>query len=147
MLIVNADESLVRQFLSGAGGSLKTFRYFNTRDVSIIRNHLCTIVGTSTGIPIAYGHLDPEGDDTWLGICIAEKYTGSGLGKVIMSALIYNAACLRLKSIRLSVDEDNVAAIELYKQFGFVFDGRHHDGVSLYRLELTDVRHSWKSNR
>jgi len=109
----------ISQFISNAGASLKTFRYFKTRPVNIIEKHLITLVGVKSGKIIAYGHLDQENGNIWLGICVAESYSGLGFGSQIMQELLKIAYNLSIKTIKLSVDSDNKAAIKFYKKFGF----------------------------
>ncbi len=59
-----------------------------------------------------------------LGICIAPKWQGKGLGKVLMATMLNWADnwgnVLRLE---LEVFEDNAHAIALYTQYGFVKEG------------------------
>lgn len=136
MRIIPASDQLVEELLRVAGNSLRTFRYFNTRGISTIHKHLYTIIGILLGKPIAYGHLDSDGDKVWLGICVIEPHKGNGFGKIIMADLISFARLLKIEFIHLSVDDDNVQAIELYKQFGFVRVGPHHKEVSIYKLEV-----------
>ena len=60
--IKEATVADVEEFLKIAGDSLLTFRYFNKRDISIIENHLVTVVLVEGTKNIGYGHLDPEGN-------------------------------------------------------------------------------------
>ena len=95
-----------------------TFRYFNTRDISCVQNHLVTIVGIVDNKEVAYGHLDYE-DNIWLGICILSEYQGKGYGKQIMNYLLEYSRKNHINEIILSVDKDNVKAISLYKKYDF----------------------------
>jgi GNAT superfamily N-acetyltransferase len=38
-------------------------------------------------MPIAWGHLDPEGNRTWLGVAVAHGYTRQGYGSTIVKLL------------------------------------------------------------
>ena len=38
-------------------------------------------------MPIAWGHLDPEGGRTWLGVAVAHGYTKKGYGTIIVKTL------------------------------------------------------------
>lgn len=71
------------------------------------------------GQPVAYGHLDREGEVVWLGTAVIEEERGKGAGKQMMEALMAAAREKKLSSVRLSVDNDNQAAISLYRRFGF----------------------------
>jgi len=97
------------------------FRYFQKRDITCINNHLITLIGLINDKPIAYGHIDYSKDENknWLGICILDKYQGKGYGKAIMTELINLSNIVNVNELYLSVDKDNIKAIELYKKFGF----------------------------
>ena len=112
---------LLKHFLATIGDSAKSFRYFTNRPLTIIDNHLLTLLAfSSEGVPVGYGHLDPEDDKIWLGICVAEKQQGKGVGKKILSRLLLEASNLGINTVTLSVDEENRTAIALYKKYGFV---------------------------
>jgi ribosomal protein S18 acetylase RimI-like enzyme len=112
---------LLESFLNLAGKSLLSFRYYNSRPISIIRNHHCTFLFiNSNNNPVAYGHLDNDNGITWLGIAVAENHIGLGYGKKMMNALIDEAKKNRVKEIYLTVDKDNIIAIELYEKCNFI---------------------------
>ena len=114
-----SDADYITQFLMRVGDSARTFRYFATRPLSALQNHLCTWVIEQRGEVEAYGHLDQEGDTVWLGIAVTESARGTGLGTKMMERLIRSADELGLISVRLSVDNSNTVAIRLYERFGF----------------------------
>ncbi|RZT16468.1 GNAT family N-acetyltransferase [Fictibacillus sp. BK138] len=59
-----------------------------------------------------------------LGIVVSKKYTGLGLGKVLMNDLIEWAKQNGVtKKISLVTNENNTVAIELYKKLGFEMEG------------------------
>ena len=110
--------------------SLKSFRYFNKRKPEdAIKSHIATYITYKDGEAAAYGHLDREVDTVWLGICVADSFIGQGLGKEMMSLLVNSYA----GRIKLSVDPDNLAAISLYKKFGFEESNRKEDIVFMAR--------------
>lgn len=94
------------------------FRYFDTRPVSVCENHILTLVAMLDDEIIGYGHLDPEYEKVWLGICISDMHVGKGLGKRIMKKLI-DYADINLMKLHLTVDKDNLTAIYLYRIYGF----------------------------
>ncbi len=113
-------EELVKNFISSAGDSLISFRYFEKRDVSIIQEHHHTVLLYQDEEIIGYGHLDPcDLGNVWLGICLKSGHTGKGLGKIIMKNLTEYADSKGMKQINLSVDISNVGGKKLYEQFGF----------------------------
>ncbi|GEA07076.1 hypothetical protein KUL42_18370 [Alteromonas sp. KUL42] len=116
------DQRLLQQFLTNAHSSLSAFRYFSTREYSVLQNHLSTLLLLIDGKPVVYGHLDQDKDTVWLGIAAIESHKGLGLGKIMMRELINHAYQHGLSSIVLRVDKDNVAAFNLYRSYGFVVD-------------------------
>lgn len=65
-----------------------TFRYFNSRPFEIIKNHLVTYLATENGKKVAYGHLDNEGGNIWLGVMVDGKSRGKGYGKLMTKKLM-----------------------------------------------------------
>ena len=98
-----------------------SFRYFNSRSVDVIKNHIITIIGIIDDTPVAYGHLD---NDTfvWLGVCVLDGYQGRKLGTQIVDYLISHARTSKLNVIKLSVDIDNHIAIKLYNRSNFIHE-------------------------
>jgi len=118
--ITTENRSLVSTFLESAGAdTLEKFRYFNTRPLEILDNHVTTFIIHHELAPIAYGHLDKEDDIIWLGIAISSPFQGKGLGALMMNHLLTYARLQKIPTIKLAVDSDNQAAIPLYKKFGF----------------------------
>ncbi|MFF3099603.1 GNAT family N-acetyltransferase [Viridibacillus arvi] len=73
-----------------------------------------------------YGYFPNEdGDQVWLDrFLIDAKFQGQGLGKIMLQALIEKLTNeFNCQKIYLSVYEDNPGAIQLYKKFGFEFNG------------------------
>jgi len=124
----------VVEFLSKAGSSLRTFRYFDKRPPECISGHLVTLIGYEEGDPIVYGHLDPEDGKIWLGICVRKSSCGKGLGVLMMDALIKEAKTRGITRIDLSVDADNTGARKLYERYGFVFE-KQKENVTFYGRE------------
>lgn len=58
-----------------------------------------------------------------LGMGIIEGYRGQGIGSKLIEAVIAHAKNTGLEKIELSVYSENIAAIALYKKFGFVEHG------------------------
>lgn len=134
--LVDADEALLKQFLSQLTLGVKSFRYFQTRPLSIIQNHLTTLLLTdNSNQPVAYGHLEQENGTLWLGVAVADDHTGLGLGKQMMKALIDTARKAEEPTVTLSVDKDNEVAQQLYYQFGFK-EVKETDTIKVLKLEL-----------
>lgn len=111
--------SLIQAFYNRLAEGRKSFRYFDKRSVAVIQSHLATLLLEVEGRVVGYGHLDPDGSNVWLGIALADGETGKGWGRIMMLALLKAAAALRIPVITLRVDNDNAAAIRLYRSFGF----------------------------
>lgn len=130
------DIDLLQHFLKHAGNSLESFRYFKTRDFSCLKNHVFTVILINdNNQPQAYGHLDAEADVVWLGIAVSESERGKGLGKQMMRKLIEIAREKRVKRIRLSVDNLNQAAVQLYLSMGFKLVEKREQ-LSFYEYEV-----------
>jgi ribosomal protein S18 acetylase RimI-like enzyme len=133
---IDSDFDNLNCFLTNAGSSLKKFRYFSTRDVEVIRNHIYTILLTNDNSePVAYGHLDPEDNKVWLGICVSEKFINQGLGSRIMASLTEKADSIFINELYLQVDIDNVSAVNLYKKFNFeIIENKHEKYFVMKRI-------------
>lgn len=114
------DIQPLKSFLASCGSSLGTFRYFSSRPLSVIENHLVTLLGfDETRQPVAYGHLDKEDETIWLGICVSEENRGKGYGSLMMQALLDIARKQRVGAVSLTVDATNLGAVRLYEKFDF----------------------------
>lgn len=113
--------SFLKLFLKNAGNSLETFRYFSSRDLTCIKSHIVTYLLFFDKKVVGYGHLDHDKyNKIWLGVCISENNKGKGFGKLIVESLInFAISSKKVPQIRLSVDKNNIKAINLYKYFNF----------------------------
>ncbi|MEO8413535.1 MAG: GNAT family N-acetyltransferase [Ginsengibacter sp.] len=120
VVVDNTNRDLVQEFLSTAGTTLETFRYFNKRNLNCLDNHLLTcIVMDSEGNINGYSHLDRENDVVWLGIAIVQGKTRKGIGKALIAFVLNEARKKHISRIKLSVDSRNLAARSLYEKFNF----------------------------
>ena len=72
----------------------------------------------------AYGGFWYDGDDAELmTIGVAKSHQGHGLGRSLLAALIERARLLGTQRMLLEVRVDNLAALGLYRSFGFVTIG------------------------
>ena len=97
-----------------------TFRYFNKRNIDVIKNHLITIILLDKELPFGYAHIDFDDNKYWFGICILENYQGNGYGKKIMEYIFNNEKIKNIDKIYLTVDKINTVAIKLYTNFDFI---------------------------
>lgn len=115
-----SDVYLINKFLGTMKEGKTTFRYFENRSLEVIKNHLITVLLVNDNLPIAYGHLDKEDNDVWLGIAVSDNYRGKGYGEKMLKYLIKYAKVKNIQQIKLSVDNNNIPAINLYKKYGFI---------------------------
>ncbi|MEM1325335.1 MAG: GNAT family N-acetyltransferase [Bacteroidota bacterium] len=113
------DLPMLEDFLSRLSIGKQSFRYFDKRPLSIIEQHVSTLLLMEDDRAIAYGHLDQENDTVWLGIAVADDERGKGYGKWMMQALLQKARELEISAITLTVDQENVIAQRLYERMGF----------------------------
>ncbi len=130
MNIIHIDTQnidVLKDFIRNIGVTSSSFRYYNSREVEVIKNHLITILLLDNLKPVAYGHLDVEDGITWLGICVLTNFQGRGYSKIIMEELILWGIKLNLQTIFLTVDKDNLKAINLYERYNFSqeFENEH----------------------
>ena len=134
--ISTANLQALETFLVSCGSSLETFRYFSSRPLVVLENHLVTLLGFGENhVPVAYGHLDEEDGSVWLGICVSEDSRGKGYGNQMMQVLLDTARELGVQSIRLTVDRSNPDAVHLYEKFGF----------KLARASETTLWYAWSA--
>lgn len=129
------DIQRIHDFIENAGDSLRSFRYFESRPLTVIENHLVTLIASLNSKPIGYAHLDYEEGIYWLGIAVNNEFKGKGIGKKLMSEIIKCAIRSNVRRIQLSVDFDNQNAIKLYEKFGFRMDVQK-SGTCFYSLEV-----------
>ena len=115
----------------------ENFRYYNTRNINIIKNHSLTLLGIVDGNPIAYGLIDKDNNYNWLGICVLSKYQSKGYGNKIFSQLIEFVNLRKLKNVQLSVDINNTKAIKLYLKYNFTITNKNSNSYILkYNIQF-----------
>ena len=66
-----------------------------------------------------------------LGMGVVGAYRNRGIGSELMRHALRHAKRMGLERIELSVYESNTVAIQLYRQFGFVSEGKKLRGVKI----------------
>ena len=129
--------NLLEEFLSNAGDSLKSFRYFEKRDSDVLKNHLCTYILMKDKKPIGYGHLDrdEENNKVWLGICVSEKHINERFGYKMMEKLTTN----QKDEIYLTVDKNNKGAIKLFEKFKFKIERDYSDKIFIMKRDDSNL--------
>jgi ribosomal protein S18 acetylase RimI-like enzyme len=132
-LVTFEDTTLLESFLRTAKSSLESFRYYDSRELAVVKNHFITTVLLRNNEPVGYGHLDQEGDYVWLGIAVSEGFQKLGYGNQIMRFLTEHADEHGIQNLHLSVDKENTSAISLYQKFDFFETGKQNER-SLFML-------------
>jgi ribosomal protein S18 acetylase RimI-like enzyme len=115
----------------------KHFRYYDKRKPEeVIKNHYYTILCYENEKVIGYGHIDYE-ERAWLGICVLEGYQGRGYGKLIMNTLLKYIDERKIE-VYLTVDNDNIPAIELYLKYSFTITKKENNILWMKR-EIVSV--------
>ena len=114
----NTDE-IFNNFLSKIGDD--NFRYFNTRSINCLNNHIITLIlyDKNTSNYIGYAHIDFE-DKYWLGIYIVSEYQNKKLGTLLLKYILQHEIVYKLDNIHLTVDKNNSYAIKLYQKNNFI---------------------------
>src|SRR5712692_2251849 len=99
-----------------------------------------TLVAMADGNLVGEIHVDPS----WMGfgeigIMVAAKWRGRGVGTALVAAAIEWARERGLHKLALSVFPHNNAAIALYRRFGFVEEGRLRRHVRRANGQLWDL--------
>ena len=96
------------------------FRYFHTRDILCLNNHILTIVlyDIINNTYVGYGHIDFD-DKHWIGLYIDTKYQNMKYGSLLFNYLLKHNNVNTIKNIYLTVDRNNINAIKLYKNYDF----------------------------
>jgi ribosomal protein S18 acetylase RimI-like enzyme len=116
------SEKDIQMLLSECKNGITNFRYFKNRPLNSVKQHKYNVMCYCDSIPASYGHLDQDKEfKLWLGILVSDFHQGKGLGKTTMEFLLDSFKKMNDKKLYLSVDEDNLKAISLYKKFGFNF--------------------------
>lgn len=97
----------------------KYFTYYKTRLYeNSIKNHVYTVIAKHNNDIIGYGHIDYQ-DKYWIGLYIHDNYQNRGYGKILLNHLIKISKDLFINILYLSVYNENIVAIHIYKKFGF----------------------------
>ena len=114
----------------------KNFRYYRTRDINCIKNHIITIllfdININSGSAIGYAHIDYVDDTYWFGIYLDENYRGNKIGDLIIKYILSHNKLFNINKINLTVDIDNINAIKLYKNNHFNIV--NIDNINIYYL-------------
>ena len=93
-----------------------------------------TLVAESAGEAVGYVRLKQgKGKGSHTGeistVAVHPDFQRKGIGRQLVEEILTVAAGFGLKRIRLTVHEDNDAAIRLYRRMGFEIEGREREAV------------------
>lgn len=118
-LNISEDEEIFLAFIDYLKSDSEKFRYYNTRDHKVVKNHLSTLIVIDEDNKIVgYAHLDFE-EKYWFGIYLSPEIRRMGFGVKLWKRIKSKAKTYRIDCIFLTVDIDNIPAISLYKKLGF----------------------------
>ena len=114
------DLQVLSKFIDSLDEEKNTFRYFDKRKIEIVYNHEITYLmfGKKNEI-LAYGHIEKDSNNYWLGILVPIKHQSKGNGLLMMNKLIEESKKLKIPKITLSVYKSNKKAVNLYDKMGF----------------------------
>lgn len=101
-----------RQFIKNQNASNKNLMLLGFLDGEYVGN--CSFIGMN---PYRYRHR------VSMGIALYQKYTGMGIGKIMIDKLLVIAKEQGIEQIELEVMAENERAISLYKNVGFKICG------------------------
>ena len=83
------DLQILSKFISSLNEEKETFKYFDKRKIEIVYNHEFTfLLFENKDEILAYGHIEKEDDNYWLGILVPKKHQYKGNGVLMMNKLI-----------------------------------------------------------
>lgn len=117
--INNSNIDMLSCFLSNS--LPPTFRYFESRTIDSIKNHIITLLIMKDKDAIGYTHIDYDKNSKiyWLGICILENYHNKGYGNFLINTILAKSRMKQINKIHLTVDNTNIYAIKLYLKHNF----------------------------
>ena len=96
-----------------------SFRYFKNRvfEEAIQTHKITMLYSAEDKKDVAYAHIDVDGRTgrPFFGICVLREYQSKGIGKQLTNDILQRFS----DAVYLTVDNDNLSAISLYKKFGF----------------------------
>jgi ribosomal protein S18 acetylase RimI-like enzyme len=97
-----------------------------------LRNGMTQFVAVDGGRVVGWCDVNPKTHETLrhsgvLGMGVAASHRGHGVGSALLRATLEAAFARGIKRVELIVRADNAAAIKLYEQYGFEFEGRLRD--------------------
>ena len=119
-------------------------KYFNV-DINLfaVANEYYVLVNTSHEYNeiVAFGMIrgwaeDEQWDEKVLGIWVNPLYRRRGCGRIMMQWLEFIARQRDLHSLRLHVDVNNTAALELYDNMGYIGTGKKYRFMHIMRKLL-----------
>ena len=146
--INNTNIYLLKEFISFKEIP-DTFRYFKKNNIDIIKNHIITFLIYENDKIAGYFHIDYEKEDNtyWLGLCILPLYQNKRYGTKILEYIFNHHKIINISNIKLSVDNDNIYAIKLYKNFGFNIINIYEKNIIMLKdnnCSLTRQINRWK---
>ena len=92
------------------------------------------VVAKDAGLVVGWCDITPGWHQTLrhcgsLGMGVLRAYRGRGIGRELLSACVDLAKAGGMTRVELEARADNLAALELYRRFGFVQEGTRRRGM------------------
>jgi RimJ/RimL family protein N-acetyltransferase len=163
----NSDPILLQEFLLKLGkktlynfnpfGEINSLNVTSIVQKELFRNDRIKFFSFYENNLIAYSYLTKfqkksKKHNCILGIVIADKWQGNGFGEKICKHMINHAWKKQFEKIWLTVFENNISAINLYKSLGFEIEGifmndelslkkqRHVISMAIFKNNLTYIK-------
>lgn len=115
-----------------------SFRYFKNRVFEdAVKTHKITVLySTEDKKDVAYAHIDLDvpTERPFFGICVLPEYQSKGIGKLLTNHILQRFS----ETVYLTVDNDNLNAVSLYKKFGFE-QVESYSKSGLWRRDATGI--------
>ena len=116
--INETNKILLNDFLEKNNSNF--FRYYEKRDLTIIKNHVFTVIlKNDEDDTVGYAHIDHENDIYWVALCVLHDYQQNGYGKYLLDNVHDCAVNKNIETLHLSVDVDNMIALNIYLKKGY----------------------------
>lgn len=90
-----------------------------------------------------YSFYNIVGEGNINNLAVKESCRGKGVGSMLIEDMIMTAKGAKISSLTLEVNENNAAAISLYKKFGFKSEGRRikfyggkYDAIIMWKRDI-----------
>ena len=103
-----------------SANDIVSFRYYENRGLNYVLKIFNPELVYFQSKPIGYYHLDIENETCWFGVFIVSEYRNKGFSTKIIERSKFIAKSNNINKIHLTVDSENIKAINSYIKNGFI---------------------------